>query len=52
MALIVRRRCRGGTLAGGRIASIKGSSTAHCASVNIQPTKKQDNATARKEFRR
>jgi len=38
MALIVRRKCWGGTLAGERTASIKGSSNAHCASVSIQLT--------------
>src|SRR6187402_2020669 len=33
IALIVRRRCRGGTLAAGRQASISGASTSHCSSV-------------------
>src|ERR1700712_1401923 len=35
IALIVRRRCCGGTFACGRQASIKGSSIAHCTSVSI-----------------
>src|SRR5918998_6090916 len=35
IALMVRRRSDGGTLACGRQDSTKGSSTAHCASVNI-----------------
>ena len=33
IAPIVRRRCRGGTLAAGRQASISGASTSHCSSV-------------------
>lgn len=38
MALVVRCRYLDGTFAAGRTASIKGSSTAHCASVSIQLT--------------
>jgi len=34
IAETVRRRCRGGTFAGGRHASNSGSSTAHCSSVS------------------
>src|SRR5215213_5259668 len=41
IALIVRRRCRGGTLAAGRQASISGASTSHCSSVRpIAPSSK------------
>jgi hypothetical protein len=37
MALIVLRRCRGGTLACGRHVSTSGSSAAHRSSFNIIP---------------
>jgi hypothetical protein len=37
MASTVRRRFEGGTLACGRQASTRGSSTAHCASVSTMP---------------
>src|SRR5215217_149456 len=43
IALIVRRRCRGGTLAAGRQASISGASTSHCSSVRpIAPSSKPE----------
>ena len=47
IALIVWRRCCGGTFAAGRQISISGSSTAHCSSVSIRcPSKRQHNATS------
>ncbi len=38
IASTVRRRFDGGTLACGRQASTNGASTAHCSSVNPQPS--------------
>src|SRR4029453_8295893 len=48
IALIVRRRCRGGTLAAGRQASISGASTSHCSSVRpIAPSSKPEERPSR-----
>ncbi|SDB75037.1 hypothetical protein SAMN02927895_05742, partial [Belnapia rosea] len=53
MALMVRRRCCGGTLAGGRQASTSGSSTAHCSSVSTSaPSKTGPNANGIQALKR